>query len=651
LLNDSLGAAAELGTQPFTAAGLGVINPAPTAVLTSAAAMTINHEALQYVRTFVAADGLQLSDRIWRLDRHARDVVVNHIEQAVIQGHGAAQAARELLMKGQGVPGDIADKMNAANAQGMGRAAGELLTGEGSPMVNAMRLMRTEINRANLAAYAQSFMACPEAAGLRFTLSPEHPKPDICLRRGSLVTTKRGEIPIEQVVVGDLALTHQGRFKPVTRRYRSSSGQNGLVRLYCRAGNNRTLEAVMTPNHPVLTPQGWIPAGDLRTGCCVVCFDAAASLPLQLCGAGAGHKGSTRSGGIASAGAARNTFRGLCDALLLRLRRTPHIGLSGGQPPIYSPMIDVAKRPSSCCRRAMPGFLPVGAPWTTTTGIALNAQTSSGDAYRNSGWLRLFWERKHWNNISVRFDNCWKKNFFRTSCRSTPVRRDLADNKPPNKIHAGLIRSCSVGRRMFFDMQGKQAQPAYPDFSIGQNRGDCKTAWLQCASPAQTARALAQAALSSIRKVWRWTYGDYIQLTPKHTTVEFLPATGEEVFNLEVEDDHSYVVNGIVVHNCDLFATQNLYGLGAGVYPSLKASGLPLHPNTLSTLMGVFKAEVTAADKAGKETSMEALARLTPEQRKGALGVNKAEVFDEGKMSKGMIRSKWSAVQKRIGAK
>lgn len=287
LLEQGLGAAVDLGTVPFTAQGIASSNtphpgPLPLAgegILTSAAAMTINHEALQYVRTFVGADGLQLSDRIWRLDRHARDVVTNAIEMAVIQGQGAAQAARELLMKGQGVPGDIADKINAANAGAMGKAAGELLTGEGSPMVNAMRLMRTEINRAHGTAYAKGALAHPDAAGIRFLLSPAHPKPDIC----------------------------------------------------------------------------------------------------------------------------------------------------------------------------------------------------------------------------------------------------------------------------------------------------------------------------------------------------------------------------------NLLSTQNLHGLGAGVYPSVAASGWPAHPNTLSFLEVVFKDEVTAADKAGKETSMEALARLSPEQRRGALGVNKAEVFDEGKMSKGMIRSKWSAVQRRIG--
>lgn len=257
-------------------------------------------------------------------------------------------------------------------------------------------------------------------------------------------------------------------------------------------------------------------------------------------------------------------------------------------------------------------------------------------------------ERTRLSNTSAHFDSCLKKIFSRTFGKLTPVLHVLFDSRPMNRIHADLIQSYDAVRRMFFGMMDRQAQPACPGFSIAPNTSDCKTAWSQCAARARTVKELAQAVWSNIRKVWRWTCGDYIQLKPKHTTVEFLPATGEEVFNLEVEDDHTYVANGIVVHNCDLLATQNLYGLGAGVYPSIAASGWPAHPNTLSFLVVVFKDEVTAEDKAGKETSMQALDRLTPEQRRGALGVNKAEVFDQGKMSKGMIRSKWSAVKKRI---
>ncbi len=165
LINNSLATAAELGNAPFVS------------VLTT---QNTSQAALDFVRNFVGADGLQLSDRIWRLDRQARDLVVNAIEQAVIQGHGAAQAARELLSRGESVPADISGKMSDGNAQDIGKTVNKLMTGEGSPMTNAMRLMRTEINRAQGIAYASGALDHPDAAGIRYKLSPAHPKPDIC---------------------------------------------------------------------------------------------------------------------------------------------------------------------------------------------------------------------------------------------------------------------------------------------------------------------------------------------------------------------------------------------------------------------------------------------------------------------------------------
>ena len=50
-------------------------------------------EAVRFVNAFIADDGLQLSDRIWRLDNHAREAVGNAVESAIIQGHSASQAA------------------------------------------------------------------------------------------------------------------------------------------------------------------------------------------------------------------------------------------------------------------------------------------------------------------------------------------------------------------------------------------------------------------------------------------------------------------------------------------------------------------------------------------------------------------------------
>ncbi|MCW5624408.1 MAG: hypothetical protein KIT73_06820 [Burkholderiales bacterium] len=168
LLDTTLSRAVDLGVTPLRA------------TLTPAAAIDIGNEALSFVRNFVAEDGLQLSDRVWRLDRGAKDEVTRAIEQAVIQGHGASQATTEFLARGKPVPIDVRSKLQAANADTISRSASQLMTGRGSPMDNALRLFRTEINRAHGEAFMMRAEDTPGFIGFRFLLSPAHPEPDIC---------------------------------------------------------------------------------------------------------------------------------------------------------------------------------------------------------------------------------------------------------------------------------------------------------------------------------------------------------------------------------------------------------------------------------------------------------------------------------------
>ena len=156
------------------------------------------------------------------------------------------------------------------------------------------------------------------------------------------------------------------------------------------------------------------------------------------------------------------------------------------------------------------------------------------------------------------------------------------------------------------------------------------------------------AACRSVRRFLIESCADHIPLTPHHAIVESLPATGEPVYNIEVEDDHSYVANGLAVHNCDLLASQNLYGLGPGVYPSASVCPWPAHPNTLSFVVMVFADEVTAADKAGKETVTDAMGRMSPAVREGILGVQKSALNDAGQIKPWMIRSPLAAVKARL---
>lgn len=169
LLNQNMDAAALLGVRPYENAVINV------------SLISVAHEAAQFARAFVAEDGLQLSDRLWRLDRGAREAVANAIQQAVIKGYSGSQAAQDFLRRGDPIPSEIIADINAAHASGVAKSAAEaLMGGDGSPYDNARRVFRTEINRAHGEAYFKASDGHPDVAGYRFLLSPAHPRPDIC---------------------------------------------------------------------------------------------------------------------------------------------------------------------------------------------------------------------------------------------------------------------------------------------------------------------------------------------------------------------------------------------------------------------------------------------------------------------------------------
>lgn len=148
--------------------------------LESAAAQRVATTAVDFVRHFVAQDGLMLSERLWRVDRGAREEITRAVESAVVQGHGSAQAAREFLARGQAVPAEVAARLGAADSTALGSTAARLMKGEQSALYQAQRVFRTEISRAHLEAYMAGAEDDPDFAGFRFILSPQHPKPDIC---------------------------------------------------------------------------------------------------------------------------------------------------------------------------------------------------------------------------------------------------------------------------------------------------------------------------------------------------------------------------------------------------------------------------------------------------------------------------------------
>jgi len=82
-----------------------------------------------------------------------------------------------------------------------------------------------------------------------------------CFVAGTIICTKRGHIPIEQVAVGDFVLTHKGRWRPVTARMGKSDAPVRQIKAQGVPG------VVCTDEHPFYVEGGeWVAAQHLGRG-------------------------------------------------------------------------------------------------------------------------------------------------------------------------------------------------------------------------------------------------------------------------------------------------------------------------------------------------------------------------------------------------
>lgn len=222
----------------------------------------------------------RFSDRLWRAKHSDRAAIDRILREAIVSGDDPLLAAerleRYLTPAGQRVTTEL-----PRPASGRDEATGNYA---------ARRLARTEVTRAFGQATIQAAELNPFVVGVKWNLSARHPKSDPCdenARRssrgmdrgvyltreaprypehpqcfpdGTKVMTADGERPIESVVVGDCVLTHEGRYRPVVACHaRLYGGEMVIVDL-----KERLL--FVTPEHPLLTERGWVEAACLQPG-------------------------------------------------------------------------------------------------------------------------------------------------------------------------------------------------------------------------------------------------------------------------------------------------------------------------------------------------------------------------------------------------
>lgn len=134
-----------------------------------------------FLNAFRAADGLSLSDRLWRVSQQLQDDVLTTLRTGVASGMDARRQVEALLTAGKPVPSELAAAVRDGNASTVAARIRAALTGEGGSAEFVLnRLLRTEMNRAYTESFVESLRDVDGVAGVKFTLSPAHPRPDIC---------------------------------------------------------------------------------------------------------------------------------------------------------------------------------------------------------------------------------------------------------------------------------------------------------------------------------------------------------------------------------------------------------------------------------------------------------------------------------------
>lgn len=572
------------------------------AAISDSARAVATARTLDILRAFVGADGLQLSDRIWRVRDGTRQVIISALNEAITQGWSGIEAAQRLIGQGLAVTPEIRRAMAAAGLDSLNELMTRvLLTGVGNPLHNARRLMQTEINRAYTASYHESLREHPDIAGVRYLLSPRHPRVDICFRAGTEIATQRGRVPIEDVVIGDLVLTHLNRWKPVTRLYRSWT-EGKLVALHCPMASSHSQPVVMTPNHPVLTAQGWRPANDLKTGDRAAVFFPwlrCCESTRELCGARTASPSFQQSEQDAEGERAEAVQYG---AGQRQSYRTMHNAARGFGVPSSARMTGVGIAQRLLCLLANWGFLRGGDHLTNEAATLPAFATCQGAACQSSDWIHLRLAGNATNSSGLTSDSSWKQMSSHTLRRFAAWWREQFGSTQRHKRTARSFESSTPEHGSLNRMPHTAELPvvSYIDYGV--------------------------------------------------MSVGEMYSPGETVFNLEVEDDHSYVAGGIVVHNCDMHAAVNLHALGPGVYP-LDDVPYPAHPQTLSYTVAVFKDEISDEDRAGQQSRSQWLQTQSPAVQAAILGKAKAAAFRAGQVPEFGLRTPWRVLRARLQAR
>jgi hypothetical protein len=144
-----------------------------------------SHRAVEWLDKYIAQDGINLSHRLWAVDKGAQSRVIETLRNGIAQGEAVNRSARDLLAGGPPTGETVRTVQSAfgrTSAARVGKNIEELFTttGQRNLVFNVNRVLITETNRATGHAFRDVCKNAQNAVGMGWRLSPAHPRHDIC---------------------------------------------------------------------------------------------------------------------------------------------------------------------------------------------------------------------------------------------------------------------------------------------------------------------------------------------------------------------------------------------------------------------------------------------------------------------------------------
>ncbi|MDG6926521.1 MAG: 4Fe-4S binding protein [Nitrososphaerota archaeon] len=389
------------------------------------------------------------------------------------------------------------------------------------------------------------------------SLKRTHNKKDIwpavdygrCVPRGTPVVTSEGIVPIEKVQVGDLVLTHRGRFRAVTEVF--TRKYTGRMYLFKTLGNPEILS--VTEGHPVMIYSGngtkWVnpEAVQYRTYLTRPIISEVKQIPFLEYTYDLYHPAGR--GGYF-------TVERVALEFTPELARLLGYYLAAGNTDRYRVTFDIHKEEEAlasdivrCVEGVFRGAVSFK-PDKRSEGLKLSVDSvriatffkqfgTMCDRKELPGWAMVaplelqaeiirtaYWGDGHYSNKYYSYKHAMHSNFF--VIRTTS--RILANQYSYILSRLGILASISINHQ--------------------KDRKDCYSVTIH--SPyiekmGELVNVQAENSPSSSHGYIRMTEG--IIASPV-VTATFEDVADEEVWNLEVQDDNSYVAANNIVHNC-----------------------------------------------------------------------------------------------------